>query len=144
MPRQLTNAEIDELLTGDHLARLATVDVSGYPHVTPLWFLWEGGVFHLASDAHRPHVGRIRLDARAGIVIDTEEPERSDGERPNRQVRVIGDAVLTPDFDGSWTARIWAKYQRQSEPGGRAQRLLHRQRVHIVVRPRHTVAVASV
>lgn len=39
MPRPLTQAEIDELFHGDHLARLATIDAAGYPHVTPLCFL---------------------------------------------------------------------------------------------------------
>jgi hypothetical protein len=36
MPPPLSPAEIDQLLHGDHVARLATIDTVGYPNVTPL------------------------------------------------------------------------------------------------------------
>lgn len=108
MPRRLIQAEIDELLHGDHVARLATFDAAGYPHVTPLWFLWEQEVFHLASDTARPHLARIRANPRVGLVINAEDPKRADGERPNRQLRVVGTAELHADPGGEWSRRIWA------------------------------------
>jgi nitroimidazol reductase NimA-like FMN-containing flavoprotein (pyridoxamine 5'-phosphate oxidase superfamily) len=37
MVRPLTEEEIDGLLARDVVARVATIDASGYPHVTPLW-----------------------------------------------------------------------------------------------------------
>lgn len=37
--RRLDAAEIEELLSRDLVAHLATVDADGYPHVVPLWFL---------------------------------------------------------------------------------------------------------
>ena len=40
MPRKLTGAEIDMLLQGDLIARFATIDRDGYPHVTPIWFIY--------------------------------------------------------------------------------------------------------
>lgn len=145
MVRRLHDDEITELLSHDAVARFATIDADGYPHVTPLWFVWDDGTFHLASDAGRPHLARIRTNPKVGLIIDVEEPERPDGERPNRQVRVTGHATITPDNDGSWTTRIWAKYrQDDASPATMAERLRGRQRVHISVRPHHLVAVASV
>jgi nitroimidazol reductase NimA-like FMN-containing flavoprotein (pyridoxamine 5'-phosphate oxidase superfamily) len=144
MVRQLEPHEISDLLNGDTVARLATVDADGYPHVTPIWFVWDGELFHLASDATRPHLARITSNPKVGFVIDVEEPERSDGERPNRQVRVVGDATLSTDDDGAWTIRIWSKYRRANESAGPAARLRGRQRVHVTISPRGTVAVASV
>ena len=38
MVRQLVNDEIDDLLSLGVVARLATIDTAGYPHVTPIWF----------------------------------------------------------------------------------------------------------
>jgi hypothetical protein len=115
MVRPLGKEEIAGLLASDVIARVATIDADGYPHVTPLWFLWADGAFHLTSDAGRPHLARLRANPRAGLVIDVEGEQCADGERPNRQVRAVGDAVLSPDVGGAWTVRIWGKYI-----GGRA------------------------
>lgn len=145
MPRRLTPAEVNELLTSDHVARLATIDEDGYPHVTPLWFVFEDGSFHLTSDSDRPHVARIRANPKVGLVIDTEAAMRPDGERPNRQVRITGEAVLTPDDNGAWTARIWAKYQSgPTNHASVAERLQDRHRTLISIRPSHRTALASV
>jgi hypothetical protein len=112
--------------------------------VTPRWFIWENGAFFLASDAWRRHLARIRPNPNVGLVIDVEEDERSDGERPNRQVRVVGGAILSPDPDGPWTRRIWAKYHRGGCVPDAEVRLRGRQRVLITIRPRRVVAVARV
>lgn len=144
MVRQLEPHEISDLLSGDTVAPLATVDGDGYPHVTPIWFVWDGELFHLASDANKPHLARIRANPKVGLVIDVEEPERSDGERPNRQVRVVGDAALSADDDGAWTMRIWSRYRRADDGADSADRLRGRQRVHVTISPRGTVAVANV
>jgi hypothetical protein len=45
-----------------------------------------------------------------GLVIDVEHAPRADGERPNRQIRIIGDASLSVDRNHIWTKRTWAKY----------------------------------
>jgi nitroimidazol reductase NimA-like FMN-containing flavoprotein (pyridoxamine 5'-phosphate oxidase superfamily) len=143
--RRLLNGEIADLLAYDSVARLATLDADGYPHVTPLWFVWNDATFYLASDAGRPHLARIRSNPKVGLVIDVEAPERPDRERPNRQVRAIGDATVTPDSDGVWTMRIWAKYRHDElDAATIAKRLRGRQRVLISLRPHHLVAVASI
>jgi nitroimidazol reductase NimA-like FMN-containing flavoprotein (pyridoxamine 5'-phosphate oxidase superfamily) len=140
--RTLHPNEKSELLASDLVARVATLDNMGYPHVTPLWFLFDNEVFHMTSFTNRPHLERIRTNPRVGLVIDTEDDEVFDRERPNRQIRVIGDAVVTEDDDHIWTNRIRAKYLRgpaeMKQPEGR------RGRCHILVVPRHIVAVASV
>lgn len=144
VPRHLTPAEINELLAADTIARLATIDKDGYPHVTALWFLYEHDTFSLTSDASRPHLTRIRANPKVGLLIDTEQPERQDGERPNRQVRIVGQATLAEDRGGVWTARIWAKYRRRpTDPSEIAQRLRGRRRVLISVPAQDVTAVAS-
>jgi len=60
-PRRLSDTEIDELLALDVPARLATLDAAGYPHVTPLWFVWSGGAFYMTSISDRPHLRRIEV-----------------------------------------------------------------------------------
>lgn len=145
MTRPLNDEETADLLASDTVARLATIDASGYPHVTPLWFLWADGVFHLASDAGRPHLARLRANPRAGLVIDVEAAQRPDGQRPNKQVRAVGNATLTPDTGAAWTRRIWDKYI--NGPAARNalnEHLGDRQRVLITITPVRMTAIASV
>lgn len=86
--RRLTEDEMSALLASDGVAHLATVDDAGYPHVTPIWFLWSDPVIHLTSWVGRPHLQRIETNPRVGLVIDVEEEQRGDGQRPNRQIRI--------------------------------------------------------
>jgi nitroimidazol reductase NimA-like FMN-containing flavoprotein (pyridoxamine 5'-phosphate oxidase superfamily) len=143
MVRPLSEQEITGLLARDVVARVATIDPSGYPHVTPLWFLWVDQAFHFTSDAGRTHLARLRANPRAGLVIDVEGEQRADGERPNSQVRAVGDARLSSDADGAWTRRIWDKYISGSAADP-AARLQGRHRVLIRIVPSQIVAVASV
>lgn len=38
----MTKDELDAFLTAEKTCRLATVDAKGQPHVSPVWFVWDG------------------------------------------------------------------------------------------------------
>lgn len=76
--------------------------------------------------------------------MDAEDPLRPDGERPNRQLRVVGDATLSPDPDGIWTARVRSRYLDARIAPGAAGRPPPRARTLITVTPRCLRAIASV
>lgn len=69
-PRQLDEDEIEAVLALDVPARLATLDREGFPHIMPLWFVWEGGAFFMTSIVDRPHLRRLARDPRAGLCVD--------------------------------------------------------------------------
>jgi len=104
--------EIELLLALDVPAHLATIDDRGIPMVIPIWFLWTGQEFVMTTVAHRPHVRRLAARRAASICVDIEDPERDDGQRPNRQMRASGVVTLAVDEDGGWTRRITEKYLR--------------------------------
>ncbi len=143
-PRRLASDEIETLLAADVPARLATLDRDGFPHVTPLWFVWTDGAFYMTSLVDRPHVRRLMRDPRAGVCVDLEDPERIDGQRPNRQVRAVGSAELLPDREATWTTRITEKYVRGPATAHRIDTRAADQRVAIRLLPGRLVAVASV
>lgn len=62
---------------------LATIDSEGYPHVTPVWFHWDGSLIRATSLVDKPHV-RLRRNPRAGFVVDLEDAEVDGGERLSR------------------------------------------------------------
>ncbi|PPJ08813.1 hypothetical protein C5E44_27910 [Nocardia nova] len=87
--RRLHDTEIEELLSLDVVAHLATVDAAGYPHVVPIWFLWAHNRFHVTSYADRPHLDRIRTDPRVGLVIDTKTSSPTVSDRTNRSASSV-------------------------------------------------------
>jgi hypothetical protein len=143
-PRPLAPQEVDALLASDVPLHLATLDGAGFPHVTPLWFVWSDDAFYMTSIVDRPHCQRLERDGRAGIGIDIEAPERPDGQRPNRQIRAVGMAELFPETDGVWTRAITAKYVRG--PAAEAQRELRAADRRFVIRlkPARVIGVASI
>jgi nitroimidazol reductase NimA-like FMN-containing flavoprotein (pyridoxamine 5'-phosphate oxidase superfamily) len=143
-PRRLDAREIEALLEFHVPAHLATLDANGFPHVTPLWFIWDHDAFYLTSIVDRPHLRRLAADPRAGIGIDVEDRERVDGQRPNRQVRAIGNAKLFPDDDAAWTTRITRKYLQGPAAAASVAARAADQRITICLRPTRLVAVASV
>ncbi|WP_019926792.1 pyridoxamine 5'-phosphate oxidase family protein [Nocardia sp. BMG111209] len=142
--RPLEDHEIREILSLDVVAHLSTIDAQGYPHVTPIWFLAYDERIYLTSYPSRPHLARIMRNPKVGFVIDIEAELRADGERPNKQVRLIGDATVSVDPDEIWTQRIRAKYIGGSVTPGTVERTASLGRRLIEITPRAITAVASI
>jgi PPOX class probable F420-dependent enzyme len=66
----LTPEEIDTRLLTATLARLATFRTDGMIHLTPIWFEWNGSVFHLSLGAGRVHLKNLAADPRVTILVD--------------------------------------------------------------------------
>ena len=135
--------ECEALLAEDVPANLATLDGDGFPHVTPIWFIWRDGAFLMSSVADKPHLRRLAVDSRAGLNVHVEGPEDSNGERLNRQVRVIGDAELEPDLGGAITRLITLRYLKGPGAVAQAARRAAMSRVVIRFRPTSWIAVSS-
>lgn len=142
-PRALTATAAGELLAADLVARLATVDADGFPHVTPVWFAWDGDVFLVSSLARRPHVARLLANPKVGLVVDDEGAERPDGERPNRQVRVVGTAAVEPDPGGAVARLVAERYVVGPGAAALHARRARQDRVAIRITPTGWVQVAS-
>lgn len=142
--RRLEVTEIGELLGLDVVAHLSTIDSQGYPHVTPIWFLWEDERIYLTSYPSRPHLGRIMRNPKVGLVIDVEAELQADGERPNKQVRLVGDATVSIDRDETWTRRIRAKYIDSTIAPDAVERAAARERAVVTITPHKITAVASI
>jgi hypothetical protein len=78
------------------------------------------------------------------VGVDVEDPERDDGQRPNRQVRAIGEATLFGDRGGEWTRRITEKYVRGPAAEHRVAARVADERIAIRLRPTRLIGVASV
>lgn len=108
--RSLSQQEIADLLHQAIPAQLATLDAAGFPRITPIWFLWEDGVFYMSSGQERHHVHDLARDPRAGLCIAVEGGQTPGGNRPYRQIIVRGNAQVQPDTDELWAHKLILKY----------------------------------
>ncbi|MGV9355778.1 pyridoxamine 5'-phosphate oxidase family protein [Streptomyces misionensis] len=89
----MTPGELDEFLTAQRTCRLATVAADGAPHVSALWFTWDGGALWLYSLVRSRRWSQLRRDPRVAVVVDAgEEYARLRGAELSGRVEFVGEA----------------------------------------------------
>ncbi len=69
----MSPAELDEFLTIQRTCRVATVSADGTPHVSALWFAWDGTSLWLYSVVRSRRWAQWRRDPRVAVVVDSGE-----------------------------------------------------------------------
>jgi PPOX class probable F420-dependent enzyme len=82
---------------------LGTVDPSGRPQLTPVWFLTEDGLPRISANTSRKKVRNLRANPACSVYI-------LDLANPYRYLEIRGDAVVEPDDDYAFADRVGAKY----------------------------------
>jgi PPOX class probable F420-dependent enzyme len=62
--------ERDAFLRTQRTVRVASVGADGTPHVTPLWFVWDGEHLWLSSLTRSQRHANLLRDPRVAIVVD--------------------------------------------------------------------------
>jgi len=92
----LTPEEREEFLSRKLVARMATQRADGWPHVTPIWYVWEGGRFLLSLGNSRRHLANLRGDPHVTMCVDI-DPRTEDPSKTPRSVVCFGLAELIED-----------------------------------------------
>jgi PPOX class probable F420-dependent enzyme len=92
----LTVEEREEFLSRKLVGRLATQREDGWPHVTPIWYVWEGGRFYMSLGNSRKHLANLRRDSHVTICVDI-DPRVEDPTKTPRSVVCFGLAELVED-----------------------------------------------
>ncbi|MEU4212916.1 pyridoxamine 5'-phosphate oxidase family protein [Streptomyces sp. NPDC026206] len=66
----MTADELDAFLTGQRTCRVATAGRDGRPHVSALWFVWDGRALWLYSLTRSRRWADVRHDPRMAVVVD--------------------------------------------------------------------------
>jgi PPOX class probable F420-dependent enzyme len=61
---------IDDFLSAAHIARMATADKQGQPHVVPVWYAWDGESIWISAYSDTRKVRELRKNPLISIVID--------------------------------------------------------------------------
>ena len=67
----MTPEERDHFLAEERTCRLATVDYRGKPHVTPLWFVWDGTAIWLYSLVKSQRWTDVQRQRDVAVVVDS-------------------------------------------------------------------------
>lgn len=141
--RKLSQQEIADLLNLAIPAHLATLDPAGFPRITPIWFLWEEGIFYMSSGQEKHHVHDLARDPRAGLSIAIEEGQTQGGSRPYRQIIVRGYAQVQPDTDVRWARKLILKYITGQAGTLRAQQSAGKPLAVIMLRPERLLTTGN-
>ncbi|MGR3939198.1 pyridoxamine 5'-phosphate oxidase family protein [Streptomyces sp. BRA346] len=66
----MTPAELDAFLTEQRTCRVATVSADGRPHLSALWFAWDGTALWLYSLTRSRRWAELRRDPRLAVIVD--------------------------------------------------------------------------
>ncbi|MGW1540576.1 pyridoxamine 5'-phosphate oxidase family protein [Streptomyces sp. NPDC002309] len=95
----MTSGELDAFLTGQRTCRVATVSADGAPHVSTLWFAWDGTSMWLYSVVRSKRWTDLRRDPRVAVVVDTgEEYDELRGVELSGTVEFVGEAPRTGEL----------------------------------------------
>jgi len=86
------------------IATLATVGRGGGPHITPVWFRYEGGIFVVAIDRGSQKQRNVERDPRVALCIDDRERP------PYHTVIVHGRADIAPAPSKEWRLALAVHY----------------------------------
>ena len=103
MRRDLTIADLGDLLELRLLAVLATYRRDGTVLLSPVWHEWRDGGFQVVTSSHNVKAAHLRRDPRASIVVCEHTP-------PYRGVEVRCHARLATAAAGEAVPRIASRY----------------------------------
>jgi hypothetical protein len=119
----LDAGEVDDLLQGARTCRVATLTSSGAPHVSPLWFVWDGDALWLHSLVRSQRWAGVLADPRAAVVVDLgEELSELRGVELRGVLEPVGPAPRDPaqpiPAETARTEQLWvAKYHGAADDG---------------------------
>jgi hypothetical protein len=107
----MTRAELDDFLAGQRTCRVATVSARG-PHVTPLWYVWDGTALWLTSLVTSQRWTDLQRDPQVAALVDAGEGYGDlRGAELRGAVEVIGEVPRTgtPDERLTEPERLFAR-----------------------------------
>lgn len=66
----MTRDEVDTFLGEQRMCRVGTVSADGTPHVSPLWFVWDGESLWLNSVVKSQRWANLTRNSKVSVVVD--------------------------------------------------------------------------
>lgn len=100
----MTPEECDEFLRTEHTCRVGSVGPDGAPHVSALWFVWDGRALWLNSVVKSQRWTNFQRDQRVSILVDAGKGYfELHGVEIIGKVETIGEVPRTGEPNGALT-----------------------------------------
>lgn len=107
----MSEEEVDAYLRTARVCRVATATPDGDPHVSPLWFAWDGAALWLYSVTRTRRHAHLQRNPRVAVVVDGGEGFfELHGVELRGEIEQIGESPRTgtPDRELAEPERIFA------------------------------------
>lgn len=85
----LTDALVEQLLNGRHIASLATHNPDGSIHMVAVWYWFDGSKIFVATASRSRKARNMNSDSKATLMIDSRDPQASFGATIAGTVQVL-------------------------------------------------------
>ncbi len=126
------NPERDAFLAESNVAVLATVDRRGRPHAAPIWYLYEGGVFLMATGRGSQKHRNIEANPDIALAIDRRT-------LPYYAVMARGRAEIGPQLSMDDRRRIASRYLNPEQTDRYLARMSGQESISIRLTPRKVI-----
>jgi len=123
-----SRSELKGFLDKPRMAHLATSSKTGNPRVSPIWYLYEDGVFYFTTRLGRVKGKHVQENPRVALSIATDE-------RPYRAVCAFGKAMIAKSNRDEWLERISSRYGKRQAKSWLASALKQPDRVVLMLKP---------
>jgi hypothetical protein len=107
MNQQTASAELSDrqrrFIEQARIGRLATIGPAGAPHIAPVWYRFEDGIFLVLTDRGSQKQRNVERDPRVEFCIDDDEP-------PYHTVIIRGRASIEPTRGAEWRLALAVHY----------------------------------
>lgn len=100
--------EMREFLQKTLIARMATIDSKGYPHIVPVWFMLDGDDIVVTSMQKTRKNGHIKTNTKGALTV---------GGQPGDGGGYLfkGDWAIDDDSDNAWLMKLAVRYEGQEQ-----------------------------
>jgi PPOX class probable F420-dependent enzyme len=124
----LTKTELKEFLSEPRLAHLATSFANGRPRVSPIWYVFDNGVFYFTTRSKRLKGRHIQNNPAVALSVASDE-------RPYRAVCAFGRASIVKEDRDSWLEKISVRYGEREGREWLAEAVKQPDRVVLMLKP---------
>ena len=101
----MSDAFVQELLSGRYIASIATGNDDGSTHMVAVWYLSDGGNVYVATSSRTRKARNLGSNSKTSLMIDSRDPAASRG------VTIAGTArLLTGAAASEWNEKVHRKY----------------------------------
>ena len=129
----LSKSELEAFLDKPRMGHLATSSRNGKPRVTPIWYIYDNGLFYFTTRLGRLKGQQIQRNPAVSLSIATDE-------HPYIAVCAFGKAEIVKEDRDKWMERLATRYKESDVKGYLARSTPQPDRVVIALKPERVLS----